>query len=55
MIGHPDINWGRFPMEFAGTMAWILPNPSGISRGFTLDALVSAYAEFRTALAQKAR
>jgi double-stranded uracil-DNA glycosylase len=54
MIGRQDIDWGRFPTEFAGTMAWILPNPSGLNRGFTLDALVSAYAEFRIALARAA-
>lgn len=50
MLGQPDIAWGRQPAEFAGTMAWILPNPSGLNRGFTLDALVSAYAELRIAL-----
>jgi G:T/U-mismatch repair DNA glycosylase len=27
-----------------------LPNPSGLNRGFTLDALVMAYAELREAL-----
>src|ERR1700689_4012618 len=27
MVGLPDIPWGRQPMEFAGTMAWVLPNP----------------------------
>jgi TDG/mug DNA glycosylase family protein len=52
MIGRPDVNWGRLPTKFAGTMAWILPNPSGLNRGFTLDALVSAYAELRIALAR---
>lgn len=52
MIGRPDIGWGRLPMEFAGTMAWMLPNPSGLNRGFTLNALVSAYAELRVALAR---
>jgi double-stranded uracil-DNA glycosylase len=50
MIGRPEVDWGRFTTEFAGTMAWILPNPSGLNRGFTLDALVSAYAELRIAL-----
>jgi double-stranded uracil-DNA glycosylase len=54
MIGRPDVDWGRFSSEFAGTMAWILPNPSGLNRGFTLDALVSAYVEFRIALARPA-
>jgi len=52
MIGRPDVDWGRLPTEFAGTMAWLLPNPSGLNRGFTRDALVSAYEELRIALAQ---
>ena len=52
MIGRPDIEWGRLPKEFAGTMAWILPNPSGLNRAFTLNALVRAYSELRIALAR---
>lgn len=55
MIGQPSPSWGRQPARFAGTMAWILPNPSGRNRSFTLDAVVSAYAELRMALAQPAR
>jgi double-stranded uracil-DNA glycosylase len=50
MLGQPELAWGRLPGEFAGTMAWILPNPSGLNRSFTLDALVTAYAELRVAL-----
>jgi TDG/mug DNA glycosylase family protein len=50
MLGPPEVAWGRSPMSFAGTMSWILPNPSGLNRSFTLDALVSAYAELRLAL-----
>ena len=49
-----NVDWGRLPTGFAGTMAWILPNPSGLNRGFTLDALVGAYTAFRIALAQEA-
>jgi TDG/mug DNA glycosylase family protein len=30
-------------------MAWVLPNPSGLNRNFTIDALVRAYAELRIA------
>jgi TDG/mug DNA glycosylase family protein len=52
MIGRPDLDWGRLPTELAGTMAWLLPNPSGLNRGFTRAALVSAYQELRIALAQ---
>lgn len=48
----PDVAWGRFPSAFAGATAWILPNPSGLNRGFTLDALVNAYSALRIALRQ---
>jgi double-stranded uracil-DNA glycosylase len=50
MIGTPHIDWGRQPTGFAGTTAWVLPNPSGLNKRFTLDALVRAYSELRTAL-----
>jgi TDG/mug DNA glycosylase family protein len=49
-IGQPVLDWGRFLRKFAGTTAWILPNPSGLNRNFTLDALVAAYTELRTTL-----
>ena len=50
MIGQPDVEWGQHPAGFAGAMAWVLPNPSGLNRGFTLDDLVEAYSDFRVAL-----
>jgi double-stranded uracil-DNA glycosylase len=50
MIGTTDVGWGRYPHEFAATTAWILPNPSGLNRGFSLDALVDAYAVLRRAV-----
>jgi double-stranded uracil-DNA glycosylase len=50
MIGQPDLEWGRHARRFAGTMVWVLPNPSGLNRSFSIDALVAAYSEFRTAL-----
>jgi double-stranded uracil-DNA glycosylase len=50
MLGQPDVGWGRFPTPIAGAMAWVLPNPSGLNRGFDLAALVDAYAELRVAL-----
>jgi TDG/mug DNA glycosylase family protein len=54
MTGQPDIDWGRYPSGFSGKMAWILPNPSGLSRSFTVEALVRAYSELRMALARPA-
>lgn len=49
MTGKSVVGWGRYPDQFAGATAWILPNPSGLNRAFTLDALVAAYAELRCA------
>jgi TDG/mug DNA glycosylase family protein len=53
MVGRPDLAWGSYPAGFADTMAWILPNPSGLNRGFSLDALVDAYRELRIVLASQ--
>ena len=50
MIGQLNIDWGRHPPGFAGTTAWVLPNPSGLNRNFALDALVAAYSELRRQL-----
>ena len=50
MIEQPDVEWGLHPMGFAGMTAWILPNPSGLNKAFTLDALVNAYSELRAAI-----
>ena len=52
MLASSDVGWGRYPPGFAETMAWVLPNPSGLNRNFTRDALVSAYSELRRALNQ---
>jgi TDG/mug DNA glycosylase family protein len=45
MLSTSHIPWGRQTLAFADTTAWVLPNPSGLNRGFTLDALVRAYSE----------
>lgn len=50
MIGRPDVEWGHHATGFAGSMAWVLPNPSGLNRNFSLEVLVGAYSEFRMAL-----
>ncbi len=50
MMDRPDVDWGRQTIKFAGTVVWILPNPSGLNRGFTLEDLVRAYSELRIAL-----
>jgi double-stranded uracil-DNA glycosylase len=45
-----EVTWGCQGRAIGGLTTWILPNPSGLNRGFTLDALVSAYSEFRISL-----
>lgn len=45
LSGQRDIAWGRQPTALAGAAIWVLPNPSGRNRAFSLDQLVSAYRE----------
>jgi TDG/mug DNA glycosylase family protein len=52
MLGQPVTGWGVLPGGFAGAMAWVLPNPSGLNKSFTLEALVSSYSELRIALTE---
>jgi TDG/mug DNA glycosylase family protein len=46
----PAMPWGRQAVPFAGASVWVLPNPSGLNRGFNLDALVAAYRDMRVAV-----
>jgi TDG/mug DNA glycosylase family protein len=50
MMDQRDVAWGQYPAEFAGIATWILPNPSGLNKAFSLDALVRTYSELRAAL-----
>jgi len=43
MTGSRDIQWGLQTTAFGGARVWVLPNPSGLNRGFSLDELVDAY------------
>jgi TDG/mug DNA glycosylase family protein len=43
--GKKQISWGLQDDDFCGAKVWILPNPSGLNRGFTLDDLVNHYGE----------
>ncbi len=50
MLGVSDVAWGRYPPGFAGTEAWVLPNPSGLNIGFSLEQLIDAYSELHQVL-----
>jgi TDG/mug DNA glycosylase family protein len=45
-----DIAWGPQSLRIGPSQTWVLPNPSGLNRQFTLSALVEAYRELRTTL-----
>lgn len=55
MSGKREIQWGPQPDDFGGARAWVLPNPSGLNRAFTLEELVTAYRELRLAVAASSR
>lgn len=43
------VTWGQQPSRLCGAAVWILPNPSGLNRSFSLDDLVEAYTSLRIA------
>lgn len=47
-----SVSWGRQDERIGGSKTWVLPNPSGLNRSFSLDQLVRAYTELRIALDQ---
>ena len=44
-----SVAWGLQEVTVGKAIVWVLPNPSGLNRAFTLDALVSAYRELKMA------
>jgi TDG/mug DNA glycosylase family protein len=48
--GKKQISWGYQPEIFCGAKVWVLPNPSGLNRGFTLNNLVTYYRELYLAI-----
>lgn len=51
LSGKRELDWGPQPARFGGARVWVLPNPSGLNRTFSLGALVIAYRELRLAAA----
>jgi double-stranded uracil-DNA glycosylase len=50
MLEIPHLAFGMQSFTLAETTAWVLPNPSGLNRRYTLAALVSSYTELHVAL-----
>ncbi|MDY0882003.1 G/U mismatch-specific DNA glycosylase [Dongia soli] len=49
LSGQRDIGWGSQSMSMGDAMVWVLPNPSGRNRAFSLEQLVTAYRQLRQA------
>ncbi|WP_445178085.1 G/U mismatch-specific DNA glycosylase [Pseudomonas sp. McL0111] len=43
LSGQKDVAWGPQAQTFGNAAVWVLPNPSGRNRAFTLEQLVDAY------------
>lgn len=41
-----EITWGEQPENFCASKVWVLPNTSGLNRGFSLDSLITHYKAF---------
>ena len=50
-----QITWGSQGTTFGGAKVWILPNPSGLNRTFTLGKLVEAYTALWEAVRDRGR
>lgn len=53
LSGQRNIAWGLQPKTFGNAAVWILPNPSGRNRAFTLDQLVDAYRQLCLAAGER--
>ncbi|NIF05120.1 G/U mismatch-specific DNA glycosylase [Chryseobacterium sp. Tr-659] len=45
-----EIPWGKQPEDLCGSRIWVLPNTSGLNRGFSLEDLVTSYKDFYQAI-----
>jgi TDG/mug DNA glycosylase family protein len=50
ILNRRDVQWGRQSATFGGSRTWVLPNPSGLNRGFSLSELTEAYKELYLAV-----
>lgn len=48
--GKKQTEWGLQETIYGSARVWVLPNPSGLNRGFRLDDLVSSYRELYHAI-----
>jgi TDG/mug DNA glycosylase family protein len=51
--GKKKVVWGIQDDLFEGSIVWVLPNPSGLNRSFSLSRLVNAYKELQNCIGRK--
>lgn len=44
--GKKQIIWGKQTEKIQNVIVWVLPNPSGLNRGFRLEDLINYYSDF---------
>ena len=54
-LNQRNVSWGLQPATFGGSAVWVLPNPSGLNRAFTLHKLTDAYRELFEAAVSRGR
>jgi len=50
LSGQRELAWGRQPTMVGASRVWVLPNPSGRNRAFSLEQLADAYGKLRLAV-----
>ncbi|QYY29946.1 G/U mismatch-specific DNA glycosylase [Cupriavidus pinatubonensis] len=55
MTSQRVVPWGPQRRRMGGARVWVLPNPSGRNRAFSLAGLVDAYGEFRASVESQIR
>ena len=50
LSGQREVAWGLQAKTFGNAAVWVLPNPSGRNRAFSLEQLVAAYRELHLAV-----
>jgi TDG/mug DNA glycosylase family protein len=54
-LNQRSLSWGLQPTTLGGSAVWVLPNPSGLNRAFTVGMLTDAYRELFDAVALRGR
>ena len=55
VVRRREVAWGAQKEKFGRARVWIVPNPSGLNRNYSLADLVAAYRDLRIATARGSR